>query len=126
VVALLLAVPLRKNLPIALLLTLYTNPFTIVPLYLLAYAYGKLLLPDDPYKGPIEPFDMDWANFFDSMQALGAWMVGLGKPLLVGLPALALTLAALGYFGVQLGWRAYVVAAWRARARRRSKKKPSA
>jgi hypothetical protein len=53
-------------------------------------------------------------------------MVGLGKPLLVGLPALALTLAALGYFGVQLGWRAYVVAAWRARARRRSKKKPSA
>jgi len=37
----------------------------------------------------------------------------------VGLVALALTLAALGYFGMQLAWRAHVVAAWRARARRR-------
>ena len=31
----------------------------------------------------------------------------------------SLTLAALGYFAVQLGWRAYVILAWRARARRR-------
>ena len=35
--ALILAIPLRRNLPVALLMTLYTNPFTIVPLYLLAY-----------------------------------------------------------------------------------------
>ena len=31
-VALLLAVPLRKNIPVALVTTFYTNPFTIVPL----------------------------------------------------------------------------------------------
>ena len=43
-VALLIAVPLRKNMPVALLTTLYTNPLTIVPLYVLAYAYGRLLL----------------------------------------------------------------------------------
>ena len=30
-VAALIAVPLRKNLPVALIMTLYTNPFTIVP-----------------------------------------------------------------------------------------------
>jgi uncharacterized protein (DUF2062 family) len=46
-------------------------------------------------------------------------MVSLGKPLAVGLVALACTLAALGYIAVQLAWRAWVIAAWRARARRR-------
>ena len=40
--AALLAIPLRKNLPVALACTLYTNPFTIVPLYLFA------LLARDP------------------------------------------------------------------------------
>lgn len=115
--ALLLAVPLRRNLPVALLVTFYTNPFTIVPLYLLAYGYGRLLLPGAG-GGPVQPFAMDWSNIGASMEALGAWMMGLGKPLLVGLPALGLTLALLGYFAVDLAWRAYVVLGWRARKRR--------
>jgi hypothetical protein len=103
---------------VALILTLYTNPFTIVPLYLLAYAYGQLLLPGE--RAPLAaPFEMDWANFGDSMHALAVWMLALGKPLAVGLVALACTLALLGYISVQLAWRAWVVAAWRARARRR-------
>jgi uncharacterized protein (DUF2062 family) len=49
------------------------------------------------------------------------WMLGLGKPLAIGLVALGITLAALGYMAVQLGWRIYVTAAWRARKRRRSR-----
>ena len=118
--ALLLAVPLRRNLPVALLVTFYTNPFTIVPLYLLAYGYGRLILPGEQ-AGRIEPFHMDWGNVGASMEALGTWMIGLGKPLLIGIPALGLTLAVLGYFVVDLGWRAYVVLAWRARTRRRQK-----
>jgi uncharacterized protein (DUF2062 family) len=117
--ALLLAILLRKNLPVALLVTLYTNPFTIVPLYLLAYAYGRLILTENHDKGPVEPFDMDWANFGESMQALGEWMLSLGKPLALGLVALGLTLALIGYITVQLAWRAVVVSAWRARARQR-------
>lgn len=116
--ALLLAVPLRKNLPVALLVTLYTNPFTIVPLYVLAYAYGQLLLPGER-AAHVTPFEFDWANFGESMSALGAWMVSLGKPLAIGLLALACTLAVVGYVAVQLAWRAWVIAAWRARARRR-------
>jgi hypothetical protein len=116
--ALLIAVPLKKNLPVALLMTLYTNPFTIVPLYLLAYAYGRFLLPGEQ-AGPPEPFEFDWGNLAESMSGLGAWMLALGKPLAVGLVALGSTLALLGYVAVQVAWRAYVVAAWRARARRR-------
>ena len=119
--ALLLAIPLRRNLPVALLVTFYSNPFTIVPLYLLAYGYGSLLLGGGLGKEKVEPFDMDWTNFLDSMARMLDWSLALGKPLLIGLVALGLTLAALGYAAVQLGWRAYVVHAWRARAKRRAK-----
>ena len=50
-----------------------------------------------------------------------------GFPLLlvflgVGLVALACTLALLGYAAVQLAWRAWVVSAWRSRARRRTRR----
>lgn len=118
---LLLAIPLRKNIPVALLVTFYTNPFTIVPLYVLAYEYGKLLLGATPGDVPLEPFLWDWSDLHGSLRELVGWMLGLGKPLALGLPALALTLAVLGYFGMGLAWRLYVVAAWRARARRRRK-----
>lgn len=117
--ALILAIPLRKNIPVALLATLYTNPLTIVPLYLIAYGYGQLLLGATQGAIPFEPFVWDWTDMTGSLRELAAWMLGLGKPLAVGLVALALTLAALGYFATELAWRLYIVAAWRARARRR-------
>lgn len=104
--ALLLAVPLRKNIPVALVTTLYTNPFTIVPLYVLAYGYGRLLTPGEHAALAAAP-ELSWE-----------WMVGLGKPLAIGLVALASTLSVLGYVVVQIAWRIYVSAAWRARRRR--------
>ena len=117
--AVLLAIPLKRNLPVALLTTFYTNPFTIVPLYVVAYGYGRLLVGGNTDSAQIRHFEMDWSDWFGSMQATLDWALSLGKPLAVGLVALALTLAALGYVAVQIGWRAYVVLAWRARARRR-------
>jgi uncharacterized protein (DUF2062 family) len=60
--AALLAVPLRRNLPVALLTTFYTNPFTIVPLYVLAYGYGNLLLGGNAAALPVEPFAMNWSD----------------------------------------------------------------
>lgn len=120
--ALALAIPLHRNLPVAFLVTFYTNPFTIVPLYLLAYGYGSLLLGLNHPQPKIEHFQMDWGHLIDSMWRLLDWTLALGKPLAVGLVALGLTLAFLGYWAVQLGWRAYVVLAWRARRRRRMRK----
>ena len=117
--AALLAIPLHVNLPVALLTTLYTNPLTIVPLYVLAYEYGSLLLGTRHGAPPIKVFEMDWLNMAESMRGLLDWMLSLGRPLLVGLVALALTLAALGYFAVQIAWRVHVTLAWRARRRRR-------
>lgn len=114
--ALLMAVPLRKNIPVALFVTFYTNPFTIVPLYLVAYAYGALLLGNNVAQGGAPPFEWQW-----SAHAFLQWMMSLGKPLGVGIFALAVTLAVLGYFATDLAWRFYVASAWRARARRRAR-----
>src|SRR5712691_4759226 len=41
-VAALLAIAFRVNRPVAVAVTLYANPFTIGPLYVLAYEIGKL------------------------------------------------------------------------------------
>ena len=121
--ALLLAVPLRRNIPVALAVTFYTNPFTIVPLYLLAYGYGRLLLRGHA-QGDVVPFEWNWSDFLGSIEGLWHWALSLGRPLVIGLVALALTLAVLGYLAVDLGWRAYVAAAWRRRARRQRDRRP--
>lgn len=112
-----LAVPLRKNLPVALFVTLYTNPFTIVPLYLLAYWLGRLITGRAD-EAKVEPFHWDWSSFAASARGMLEWMISLGLPLAVGLVALALILAAAGYAAVHFGWKVYVIRAWKVRCRR--------
>jgi uncharacterized protein (DUF2062 family) len=117
--AALLAVLLRVNLPVAAFTTLYTNPFTILPLYLVAYELGALISGvhrGEPARHLALP-EMHWQNW---PSELWAWMQMLGKPLLIGLPLLALILAIIGYFVVRLVWRVGVVLRWRARKRRRA------
>lgn len=121
--ALLLAIPLHVNLPVALVTTLYTNPLTIVPLYVVAYEFGSLLIGGTGQTVSVPDFEMDWLHVFDSTRALFFWMLSLGKPLAVGLLALALTLALVGYFAVKLAWRVHVMIAWRARRMRRQSAK---
>ena len=119
--AALLAVLLRANLPVAMATTLYTNPLTIGPLYVLAYELGafvsgtqhalssaRLTLPD-----------MNWSNWYS---VLSGWFIALGKPIAIGLPLLALIFAVAGYFVVRVLWYVAVVLAWRRRAAQRSPK----
>lgn len=117
--ALLLGIPLRANLPVALLMTLYTNPLTIVPLYLLAFAYGRLILQENHHPVAVEPFHMDWSNLVESLRGMFEWSMTMGKPLAVGLVALALTLAVVGTVAVRLAWRAHVLIAWNRRKKAR-------
>lgn len=110
------ALVFRVNLALALFTTFYTNPFTIVPLYLLAYEIGRAVTADDT--GFMAPPDFDWARMADWSQAMAAWMIGIGRPLGIGLALLAIGLAAAGYFLVKAAWRIHLLMAWHRRHRR--------
>ena len=111
--AALLAVVFKVNLPLALVTTLVSNPLTIVPMYILAYNIGARLLSDTaPFSAPPE---FVWPHFAAWIDTTFAWMLGLGKPLAVGLPILALLMAVAGYGVVLAAWRIYLIRAWRHR-----------
>ena len=113
--AALLAVLLRVNLPIALFATLYTNPFTILPLYALAYQLGNWV-SGTHNAGLLALPELHWHNW---LSELWQWLELLGKPILIGLPLLAILLAMVGYFVVRVAWRVFVVLKWQARKRQR-------
>jgi len=116
--AALCAILFRVNLPLALLTTLYTNPFTIVPLYLLAYQIGRLLIGDTA--GFLVPPAFDFASFAAWTQAMQDWMLAVARPLAVGLIVLADGLALAGYLLTRGAWRLYLVRQWRRRQRKNS------
>lgn len=116
--AALCALLFRVNLPLSMLVTLYTNPLTIVPLYLVAYQLGRWLTGES--NGFIAPPEMVGFDPVGWAGALLAWLYAVGKPLLVGLPVLAALLAGLGYVAVQAAWRLYLRLTWKKRAARRS------
>jgi len=124
--AALLAIAFRVNLPIAVIVTLYSNPFTIVPLYYLAYRLGKVALGESG--GTLPPFaiSLESKSLGDWLPAALDWLTSIGKPLLVGLPLLAVLLSIVSYFGVRWAWRCYVVHAWRQRKRVRINRSASA
>ncbi len=113
------AVLFRVNLPVALLTTLYTNPITIVPLYLVAYKIGAFVLGAAGKRPPAPPPDWDWTDMVRSVEALGQWALGLGAPLAVGVFLLACLLAVAGYAVVRVLWNIHLRRSWLARRRRR-------
>lgn len=115
--AALLAVLFRVNLPVSLFTTLYTNPFTIVPLYIAAYELGALVTGQS-HAVTAASFvlpEMAWDNWFS---AIIVWAGAMGKPFAIGLPLLAVLLSLLGYVFVRVGWRLWVIWQWRKRGRK--------
>ena len=112
------AVFFHVNLPVALLTTLYTNPLTIVPLYLVAYKIGAWVLGAASGRAPMPPPDWVWMEPMASMQAFSKWMLGLGAPLALGVFLLAVLLAIAGYVIVRVLWNIHLRRAWLARKRR--------
>ncbi|MCC6916223.1 DUF2062 domain-containing protein [Nitrosomonas sp.] len=119
--ATLFSVIFKVNLPIAVFVTLYSNPFTIVPLYLAAYTLGSWAtgsragsFDDLP---PLELSLLD-KKFSEWLPVLTDYLTTFGKPLIIGLFLLATLLSVIGYFTVRILWRYYVIHAWQKRARR--------
>lgn len=123
------AVVFKVNLPLALLTTFYTNPLTIVPLYIVAFALGEfsLGLVGHTAAGQFAaPPEFGAEGLIAWTEALIDWMLRLGKPLLVGLVLLASLLAFLGYLATRFAWRLHLVHAWRHRAARHASRKDRA
>lgn len=109
----------RVNLPLALGTTLYTNPLTIVPLYLVGYEIGSFVLGATGERHVPPAPDWDFGHPVRSVEALGEWAMSLGAPLALGVFLLACLLSALGYLLVRVGWSIYLRRAWQARKGRR-------
>lgn len=105
--AALCAVVFRINLPLAIFTTLYTNPVTFVPLYILAYWIGQTIVGGDAVFIP--PPEFDWGAIGPWLSASIAWLGQLGFPLVIGVLLMASTFAILGYLVIRVAWRIHLL-----------------
>ena len=116
--AALLAILLRANLPAAVFTTLYTNPLTFVPLYILAYNIGGLVTGGSAPLVMPPDIGWNWAGITLLFPALVTWIASMGDTLLIGLAIQCTVFAVAGYALTMIVWRVIVTVAWRRRARR--------
>jgi uncharacterized protein (DUF2062 family) len=99
ITAVLSAVPMRINIPVAALSTFACNPLTVGPMYYFAYQFGAALL-----KIPEQPFDFEF-----SLDWVTHTFVTIWQPLLLGCVLLGAILALLGYVILDRVWRSSIV-----------------
>lgn len=120
VTAFILAYLLRTNLAVATVTTLYTNPITYVPLYAAAYKIGWLLLTGGAPRETLVFPSFQELSWQDGLDVSAGWFIHYGKPLLLGVPVLGLSLAVLGYFVLNGLWTRHVRRIWRKRHQHKS------
>jgi len=110
IIAAAIAVMIRVNLPISVLLVWVTNPLTMGPIYYTAYTIGRRVL-DLPRVGFSFELSVQW--FTHEIQII--W-----KPLLTGSLILATVAALVGYVTIRVMWRLHILSRinWRKRVRR--------
>ncbi len=114
-VAAILAVWARCNLPLAVSLVFITNPLTMAPIFYLAYEIGALII-DVPVQEVQFELSFHW---------LGNGLAAIWRPFLLGCLLCGLFLGSLGYFVISLLWRWHVVRQWQARKKKRAARRLS-
>lgn len=94
-VALLAALALRVNLPLAAIATWVTNPITIVPIFYWEYSLGAVILQLPP-----QPFDIELSWNWVTDGFIGIW-----KPLMLGSFITATLVSSMVYVGISVTWR---------------------
>jgi uncharacterized protein len=113
--ALLIAIPLRANVLAAAFATFYTNPFTFIPLYMLAYQVGGMVTGENVGRLNVPEFEFTLSSIWTSIPDVFRWIFSLGDTLLVGLAIQASVFAICGYFLTLIVWRVVVTRRWRNR-----------
>ena len=96
--AVLLALLLRVNIPVAAFTTLVSNPLTMGPMFYLAYEVGRKLLRRAPVEFDFE-LSLDW---------LLTGFTSIWQPLTLGCILLGALLSLAGFIGLDLLWRASI------------------
>ncbi|PCI02527.1 MAG: ATP-binding protein [Zetaproteobacteria bacterium] len=99
------AILFSANLPMSAALVWITNPFTMAPMFYIAYKIGATIMG----VGEV-PFKMELTLDWLINGTLLIW-----QPFLLGCFALASISALLGYFGIQIFWRWAVMRRWKQR-----------
>ncbi|MGI9290820.1 MAG: DUF2062 domain-containing protein, partial [Gammaproteobacteria bacterium] len=105
ILAVLAALWLRVNIPVAAIVLWISNPLTFVPIFYLAYRMGALMLNIPTESVPAE-FTMDWV----SQELASRW-----KPLAVGSFVMALSVSSTAYFLVSVVWHISTILRYRKR-----------
>ena len=105
IIAILMALLLRVNVPIAAITPLITNPVTMAPIFYWEYNLGRLILEIPPGHFSI---DLSWQWVTNGFLAI--W-----KPLLLGSFITATLLASTSYVAVRVVWWLIVTARYRNR-----------
>lgn len=114
-VAALIAIRLRVNLPLAVILVWITNPLTFAPLFYGCYRIGAWILQRPPRDVHFEP-TFEWA---------GTTLTTIWEPLLLGCVVASIVCGTVGYSAVQIAWRLAVLRKLNARRDLRNGKTPA-
>jgi uncharacterized protein (DUF2062 family) len=109
-VAAIMAVLLRCNLPLSVSLVFVTNPITMPPIFFMAYEIGALII-DVPVKNVAFELSFAW---------LGNGLAAIWRPFLLGCLVCGLFSGSLAYVIVSQLWRWRVARLWQARKRKRA------
>ena len=115
ILAALLAVFFRANLPLSVALVFITNPITMPPMLYAAYKLGALIVGS-----PTDGF-----NFEASLHWLTHGLVLIWKPFLLGILLMATASSLLGYYGIHFLWRMHILQHLKERRERRLRAKAS-
>lgn len=117
IVAALLALPSRANVPVAAVTTFITNPLTTPPIWVAAYWTGSYLLkldamtPTQPLTRQVQSGAVDWIQ----------WLLSDAAPATaLGLLVISIISAAVGYLIASFTWSWWIGHKWRRRAARRA------
>jgi len=110
ILAVLAALTLRVNIPVAAVVLWVSNPLTFVPIFYLAYKIGTIVL-----NVPVEPFpadlDLDW---------LMAQTDTILKPMFTGAVIMGLSTASIAYLLVSAVWHVVTIRRYRRRHHRKA------
>lgn len=112
VLAALMAILLRCNLPLSVSLVWITNPVTMPAIFFIAYKIGALIVDV-----PVRDIEFELSIHWLTTSLLTIW-----KPLLVGALVCGLFFGSVGYFVVNQLWRWRVAYYWHKRKKARKQR----